>query len=239
MIEIRCVCNNISKGSGRSLKSSWGLSFFVSVGGQKLLFDTGLKGDELLQNLEMLDVNPKDIKKIVISHNHHDHTGGLEELLKANRNNIDLYFPNVPNNLSKEMLDMCREKIFVDKNQEIIDHIVYSSGLIGRRIKEQSLCISSAKGFIVLTGCAHPGIIAILKEVKRQFNKNIYAVLGGFHMEFHPPFISSIMIKIIKNMGVKKIGPSHCTGKSALKNFKRIYKEDFIELNLGDGVIFV
>jgi len=52
---------------------------------------------------------------------------------------------------------------------------------LGTGIKEQSLIIKSAKGLIIITGCAHPGIVNIVKKAKEIFpNENVYLVLGYF-----------------------------------------------------------
>ncbi len=238
MTKITVVANNISKAKVSSLKSSRGLSFFISENNRNLLFDTGSSGEGLLYNLSALNIDPKEINRIAISHNHRDHTGGLVDILNENKNNIEVYFPNVVKEVSSEIHRSSRTVVLVKKPEAIIDKIIYSSGLIGLRIKEQALCINSKKGLIVLTGCAHPGIVAIVKKVKENFNKDIYAVFGGFHMEAHPRFIIKALIRALKNLGVEKVGPSHCTGGLAIKLFKEAYKDNFVELNLGDSFIF-
>ena len=65
------------------LKSGWGFSCLIETE-SKLLFDTGDNGKKLIYNMKQLNVEPKDIGKVAISHNHWDHTGGLKEFLKAN-----------------------------------------------------------------------------------------------------------------------------------------------------------
>lgn len=237
MTKITVVANNISGAKASSLKSSRGLSFFVSENNQNLLFDTGSSGEELLYNLSALNINPKEINRIAISHNHWDHTGGLVDILNENKNNIEVYFPKVVKGVSSEIQRSSRRVVLVEKREAIIDKIIYSSGLIGLRIKEQALCINSKRGFIVLTGCAHPGVVAIVKKVKKDFNRDIYAAFGGFHMEAHPPFIIKALIRALKNLGVEKVGPSHCTGDSAIRLFKEVYKDNFVELSLGDSFI--
>ncbi len=238
MTKITVVANNISKVKASSLKSSPGLSFFVSENNQNLLFDTGSSGEGLLYNLSALNIEPKEINRIAISHNHRDHTGGLVDILNENKNNIEVYFPNVVKEVSSEIHSSSRRVVLVKNPDAIIDKIIYSSGLVGLRIKEQALCINSKKGLIVLAGCAHPGIVRIVKKIKEIFNKDIYAVFGGFHMEAHPRFIIKALIRALRNLGVEKVGPSHCTGDLAIKLFKEVYKDNFVELNLGDSFIF-
>jgi len=62
------------------LKSDWGFSCLVEAG-ERILFDTGPTGEELIFNMERLGIKAQSISKVVISHNHWDHAGGLEKLL--------------------------------------------------------------------------------------------------------------------------------------------------------------
>jgi len=57
------------------------LAFLIETGGGCVLFDTGRSGTVLLHNLELLDIEPKAINALALSHAHYDHTGGLPALL--------------------------------------------------------------------------------------------------------------------------------------------------------------
>ena len=71
----------------KGLTSDWGFSCFIeSKEEPNVLFDTGTKPNILLDNMKKLKISPDDIDEVFISHSHHDHTGGLKELLKLNRN---------------------------------------------------------------------------------------------------------------------------------------------------------
>lgn len=56
-----------------------GFSALIEEGGKFILFDTG-NSNIFIKNMELLNINPKDIKDIVISHGHYDHSGGLRFL---------------------------------------------------------------------------------------------------------------------------------------------------------------
>ena len=90
------------------------------------------------------------------------------------------------------------------------------------------MIIVSKKGLIVITGCAHPGIVNIVKKAKEMFpQKNIYLVLGGFH---HPP---KKVVYELKKLKVEKVAPSHCSGDEIRELFKKEFKENFIEIGVG------
>ena len=59
----------------------WGFACLVEASGHALLFDTGAKGRLLLGNMETLGIAPETIDTVFLSHNHWDHTGGLQDFL--------------------------------------------------------------------------------------------------------------------------------------------------------------
>lgn len=141
------------------LKSGWGFSCLVESR-QKILFDTGDNGEKLIYNFEKLNIDPKSIDKVVLSHNHWDHVDGLGGFQELNQK-AEVIYPEA----------------FSQPTE--ISTGVYSTGTLGIFIKEQSLVINTEKGNIVITGCAHPGLEKIL-QAAGQIGA-IYGVLGGFH----------------------------------------------------------
>ncbi len=62
------------------LLAEWGLSFLIETGRETILFDTG-KTITTAHNVAALGVKLNQVSKIVLSHGHHDHTGGLRQVL--------------------------------------------------------------------------------------------------------------------------------------------------------------
>jgi len=58
----------------------WGLSILVESDEAKILFDTG-QSVSTVHNANLLGVDLSQIDKIVLSHGHFDHTGGLRQVL--------------------------------------------------------------------------------------------------------------------------------------------------------------
>ena len=55
----------------------WGFSALVEADGHRILFDTGAHPDTVRRNLRDLRMNLADVRDVILSHNHIDHTGGL------------------------------------------------------------------------------------------------------------------------------------------------------------------
>jgi 7,8-dihydropterin-6-yl-methyl-4-(beta-D-ribofuranosyl)aminobenzene 5'-phosphate synthase len=69
--------------SGKKLIGEHGLSFLIETRGQRLLFDTG-QYMALENNARVLGTDLAGVDKVILSHGHYDHTGGLKHLLNCN-----------------------------------------------------------------------------------------------------------------------------------------------------------
>ncbi len=99
---------------------------------------------------------------------------------------------------------------------------------------EQAIVLKAKYGLVVITGCAHHGILEIIEKIKAKFpGYSIYLVLGGFHLMESDKRIIETIVKNFKKMGIKKVGPAHCTGKTATELFKKEYKDNFVEVKAG------
>jgi len=219
------------------LKSSWGFSCLIELEGKTILFDTGGDGDVLLYNMRVLNKDPKTIDMIVLSHIHGDHTGGLWSVLRE-KPVLKVYTPaSFPQEFEERVKRFGAEVVRVEAPLEI-DRGVYSTGEMGHGIKEQALNIRTPKGMVLITGCAHPGIISIIEKAKTIVKEKIYMVIGGWHLYSAAEKEIRGLSEAFKKMGIQKVGPCHCTGDSALGIFRREYGEDFIKIGPGSIIQF-
>jgi 7,8-dihydropterin-6-yl-methyl-4-(beta-D-ribofuranosyl)aminobenzene 5'-phosphate synthase len=95
-------------------------------------------------------------------------------------------------------------------------------------LDDQSLIMESEKGFILVLGCAHSGMINIIHQVINKTGKQkFYGILGGTHLDFLTPEQLEESIKSLKKMQVEKIGVSHCTGMRAAFRLNQEFGDRF------------
>jgi 7,8-dihydropterin-6-yl-methyl-4-(beta-D-ribofuranosyl)aminobenzene 5'-phosphate synthase len=176
------------------LEAAWGFSCLVEMDGRRLLFDTGGQGTILLKNMETLNLDPRSISEIFISHGHWDHLGGLADLLRLNRD-VRVYLPW---SCSRPL--EAREVISVHEPLAISENFFSTGELSGA---EQSLVIKKKKGLAVICGCSHPGVGTILGAASR-FGR-VTCLIGGLHGFQDYEFLEDLEL----------ICPCHCTQHQA------------------------
>jgi 7,8-dihydropterin-6-yl-methyl-4-(beta-D-ribofuranosyl)aminobenzene 5'-phosphate synthase len=159
---------------GKQLQSNWGFSCLVETEETTLLFDTGDKGGILFHNMNILQVKPQRIEHIVLSHDHHDHTGGLPSLLRH------LKKPPIIHHTGIQPPTDSLPHLIESRYPYAITNDIHSTGrLPGTPVDEQSLILKGTKGLYVLVGCSHSGVDHIL-EAASQYGI-IRGLIGGLH----------------------------------------------------------
>lgn len=105
-------------------------------------------------------------------------------------------------------------------------------------IDEQALIVNvDGKGLVVISGCGHSGIINTVRHAQKVAGeKNVYAVIGGFHLiKASDEWIRKTIDEFLK-FGPKLVGPCHCTGSKAVNQFNNAFGERCIPLRTGDVV---
>ncbi|MDV2482715.1 MBL fold metallo-hydrolase [Methanoculleus sp. Wushi-C6] len=191
------VYNNIPCREG--LTPDWGFSCLVEEAG--LLFDTGERGDVLLRNMQALGIDPAAVGTLVLSHDHHDHIGGIAAILAANPS-MEVY---VHDGFSEKTLALIREytEPRITAGWTGIAEGIAATGPLGTDIREQSLAIAVPDGYLVVTGCAHPHVGRIVDRVSEV--GPVWGVIGGLHT------VTDEDVGALA--GVKYLSASHCTDR--------------------------
>ncbi|MGD2072895.1 MAG: MBL fold metallo-hydrolase [Candidatus Thorarchaeota archaeon] len=215
-----------------TLQPDWGFSCLVKGCEKTILFDTGTHGSILLKNMEKLQITPEEIDVVILSHVHQDHTGGLETILRR-KSALPVYvLQSFPFAFKEQARESGAEVIAVEDPVRICSH-VYSTGELGGYIQEQSLIIRTDRGLVVITGCAHPGIIRIIQETGDLVQSDLYLVMGGFHLQGTEQSWLEEIISDFKTLGVQYAGPCHCSGDMARGLFEAAYGQYYISIGVG------
>jgi 7,8-dihydropterin-6-yl-methyl-4-(beta-D-ribofuranosyl)aminobenzene 5'-phosphate synthase len=230
---ITILYNNIAYDS--RLTTAWGFSALVEIPDHTLLFDTGGDAPTLLNNMQILDVETAAIESVVLSHAHGDHTGGLEGLLAVGMQPTVHLLPSFPRDV-KDSVRRFTTVAEVESGQSLATEI-FTTGEMGTSIPEQALVLRTSMGLVVITGCAHPGIVQIVERAQALFGNPIYLVMGGFHLGDHSAAQIEAIVQSFRRLGVLHVAPSHCTGDQAIEAFRHEYGDDFIEAGAGRVIV--
>jgi 7,8-dihydropterin-6-yl-methyl-4-(beta-D-ribofuranosyl)aminobenzene 5'-phosphate synthase len=223
------------------LGTAWGFACLIETEAATILFDTGGDGQLLMNNLATLEIDPQAIDAVVLSHIHSDHTGGLDRLLAVN-DRLTIYLPrsfpaSFKARIHNPIIEVSEPMTIMEQSPSSggTDHI-RTTGELGATIIEQALLIETRHGLIVLTGCAHPGIVEIVHEAE-AFGK-VDLVMGGFHLADRSVAEVEAVIAELKRSGVQRAAPGHCTGDRAIEQFHAAFGADFMPIGAG-AVLYV
>ncbi|MBN1216947.1 MAG: MBL fold metallo-hydrolase [Candidatus Lokiarchaeota archaeon] len=186
------------------------------------LFDIGGNLNILIHNLKILKLEIIDIKKIILSHHHYDHSGGIFKIIKENPK-IEVYVPE--SDVKNYQSQFQNSKIIGNFKITEIEKNIFLSDQYGTSLKEQALYLKTRlDDIVILVGCAHPGLEKFLLNAKNL--GSIKAVIGGFH-----GFQKFSYLKDIET-----IGACHCT--AYIDNIKKRFPNQFKKVYVGTSFIF-
>ena len=273
-IKITTLSENTAAFAG--LLAEHGLSVLIETGEANVLLDTGLS-ISVANNVEALGVDLKKVDKIVISHGHHDHTGGLRDVLRKMRKKVEVIghpdimaskyakregFPagyiGIP--FDRRELESLGAVFVLSPEPVRISENITTSGEVPMKneyetidpflkemkgdelvpdklLDDRSLFIKTDKGLVVILGCAHRGIINTLHHAQELTGEQrIEMVIGGCHLMNSSEERIWMTIAALKELGVHKIGVSHCTSLPAAAMMAHEFGEDFFFNNAGTRI---
>jgi 7,8-dihydropterin-6-yl-methyl-4-(beta-D-ribofuranosyl)aminobenzene 5'-phosphate synthase len=199
-----------NEASRPDMTADWGFSCLIEAHGKTILFDTGGDGEILLNNMEVMAIDPLSVDEVFISHCHFDHIGGLSGFLNKNPNVI-LHAPE-----SFRGVKHAAEVIYHKRAEKIGEGFCTTGELEGI---EQSLIVSTEKGNVLIVGCSHPEMKNILNAAECFGEVN--GIIGGLH-GFND-------FELLSDMEL--ICPTHCTQHKA--ELRKLYPEKIVEGGAG------
>ncbi|MEM3381296.1 MAG: MBL fold metallo-hydrolase [Candidatus Bathyarchaeia archaeon] len=113
----------------------------------------------------------------------------------------------------------------------------------GRLVKDlmlddQALYVKvEGKGLVIISGCAHAGIVNTIRQAKKISGLNqIYAIIGGLHLSTSDDERIRKSVDEIERVAPEVIYPCHCTGLKAISFLLEIFENRCIPIRTGDTV---
>jgi 7,8-dihydropterin-6-yl-methyl-4-(beta-D-ribofuranosyl)aminobenzene 5'-phosphate synthase len=254
------------------LETESGVSYLVRADDTTILFDLGFnrKGEQeppLLRNMARLGVDP-EIDFVVLSHPHGDHIGGFKNQFTrraiVRREHDPLagkpVYATVP-------LKLTQGRSTVVQMPRVLAPGVATTGPLPRAlflmgyVQEQALAINvEGKGLVLLVGCGHPRVEALVELAEQLFATPVYGVIGGLHFPViddrarlgpfrfqqllgspNPPWqpigkeAVSSTLTYLKEKGIHYIAPSaHDTCDWSLHTFEETFGTEYHPVKVGE-----
>lgn len=238
------------------LQSGHGVSYLIRTDSATILFDLGYNvtaasPSPLEQNMTSLGVSLDEIDTIVISHRHPDHVGGqnwwtertfsLDGKTQPSLGDIPVYIP--------EEMSYPDGSLFLSKTPIVLANGVATTGLITYAQPfpvwlamptgdEQALAVNvSGQGIVLITGCGHMGLEALLARAEAVFDVPVVGVVGGLHYgeadlaSLHP----EIQLMSALNPVIVALSP-HDSGQTVLDGFANVFPEAYVPVVVGQPI---
>ncbi len=261
--------------AGFDVMAEWGFGVLVETDTVNILLDAG-QSALASHNADIIGVDLSKIDKIVLSHGHFDHTGGLRHVLGKIQKEVEIIahpdvwaakysrsqgqdrYVGIP--FQRQELESAGARFnLTAKPVKITDNIITTGEVpmvtdfeeidANLYIKEdndfkpdellddQALIINTEPGLVVILGCAHRGLINTLYHAQKLTGvKQIHLVLGGCHLFDANEERMRLTIAALRELGIQRIGVSHCTGMPAAVIMAQEFGDKFFFNNAGNSI---
>jgi 7,8-dihydropterin-6-yl-methyl-4-(beta-D-ribofuranosyl)aminobenzene 5'-phosphate synthase len=232
-----------------------GVSYLIRTDSSTILLDVGNNPEQqnvapFVQNMQKLGIEWSEIERIVISHPHPDHIGGLTAWRQRT-----ISFGELPDELGERLVFVPHATTYKGAIHATIPTLpapdVATTGVISYREAwplslfapkggEQALVVHIAgHGLVLITGCGHPGLERLVERAESLYGAQVVGVVGGLHytnaaaveLQPHIQFLQSRLVSLVA------LSP-HDSGPETLAAFGTAFPDAYHTLKVGEPIRF-
>jgi 7,8-dihydropterin-6-yl-methyl-4-(beta-D-ribofuranosyl)aminobenzene 5'-phosphate synthase len=237
------------------LISGHGVSYLIRTDAATILLDVGNNPDDLsvapfMHNMQQLGIDWDEIDRIVISHLHPDHIGGI----KAWQQKM-VSFGELPGGLGDRLIfvpDIVKNKPAVHATIPTLPSPdVATTGVISYpevwplalrdpKGHEQALVVHVAgQGLVLITGCGHPTLEKLVERAESLYDAPIVGVVGGLHYEGQTTAEVAAHIEFLGSRNPQLVALSpHDSSEEAIEAFQMAFPQVYQDIAVGQPIQF-
>jgi 7,8-dihydropterin-6-yl-methyl-4-(beta-D-ribofuranosyl)aminobenzene 5'-phosphate synthase len=211
------IVYDTSPPSSPEYRADFGYAVFVQFDGKRVLLDTGTDSSVLKHNLAAAGVDLGGIDAVVMTHNHHDHAGGLRWVREQNPR-VPVYVPPGQDygiggtRVVTDTLALTRDLVVIRGHADV------PTGGIS---DDLSLAMRTADGLYVLNSCSHSGVAAIVDRAAAVMGGQVTYYSSGARLAYRDASDTTVVSEALAARGVKRVAPSHCSLSHAVMSRMR------------------
>ncbi len=232
-----------------------GVSYLIRTDAATILMDVGHNPDQLeaapfSQNMYRLGIDWEEIDRIVISHPHPDHVGGIT----AWRQNT-VSFGDLPGGLGERLVFVPADMAVAGAVHATIPTLpvpdiattgvisypeVFPLSLFEPKGQEQALVVHVAnEGLVLITGCGHPTVEKLVERAEALYGQPVVGIVGGLHYEntTTEEVQSHIEFLLPRSLRLVALSP-HDSSPQALEAFESAFPGAYQDLQVGTEIRF-
>lgn len=219
------ILYDTSEPVNKKFRQDFGYAVYIHYDGKRILMDTGTNPAVLEHNLRTAGIDIKKLDLLVMTHNHHDHAGGMKRIMQLNPGLSVMIPPGQVFPVSSGKV--VKDHIKIGKNIFIIrGHTkIPTAGIYD----DLSIVLRTAKGPYVISSCSHSGTAQIIERASKILGMKVYYFSGGSRLVHRPASDAHSVAKAIKKQNIQVVSPSHC---SLSHRVKRAFRQ-----HLGQRVV--
>lgn len=244
-------------GSSAEYVIGHGVSYLVRTDSATVLLDVGNNPDNspvapFEQNMQRLGISWDEIDRIVISHPHPDHVGGVDAWRKQTVSMGDF---ELPDDLGDRLIFVPTRVAFKGAIHATIPSLpapdlattgvipypeIFPVSLFEPKGMEQALVVHVAgEGLVLISGCGHPTLERLVERAESIYGHPVIGVVGGLHYgdSSADEVLPHIQYLQSRQPALIALSP-HDSSPQVLAAFEKAFTEVYHAIRVGETIQF-